>query len=275
MTASPILDPAALATMLRDRPVRLVDVRGETEWRRATIPGAMRLEAYDYFITASDQAGVAAMTRATAAAFARLGIDGSTPAVFFEQATGMISPRALWFHQLLGLPQGYVLDGGFAAWCEVGEPTAPGDGASAAIDPTDAEVAMPQAAQLHFAATVDEVLAADGRKVVVLDTRRPTEHTGAFVHPCCARPGRIPGSVLLFWEDVLEAGRYRDAARLHQLFRAAGLSPEQEVITYCHRGARAATVFHALRQAGFPNVRVFVGSWHEWAARADLPATCG
>lgn len=275
MTANSILDPAALASMLRARQVQLVDVRSEADWQRETIAGAMRLEAYDYFIPASDDAGLAAMARAAASAFVRLGIDGSIPAVFFEQETGMISPRALWFHQLLGLQQGHVLDGGFEAWRAAGLPTVPGAGPSASIDPAIAGAATPHGAQLQLAATLDQVRAADGRNVVVLDTRRPTEHTGAFVHPCCARPGRIPGSVLLFWEDVLQDGRYRDSAALHRVFRNAGLSPEQEVITYCHRGARAATVFHALRQVGFPNVRVFVGSWHEWAARAELAAACG
>jgi thiosulfate/3-mercaptopyruvate sulfurtransferase len=275
MTGTPILDPAALAAMLRARKVQLVDVRSDADWRAATIPGAMRLEAYDYFIPASDDSGVRGMARAAASAFARLGIDGSMPVVFFEQATGMISPRALWFHDLLGLAQGHVLDGGFDAWRHAGLPVAPGTGLAAAIDPAAADGALPASVQPQLAATLDQVRAADGRSVVVLDTRRPTEHTGAFVHPCCARPGRIPGSVLLFWEDVLADGRYRDAAELRRIFRNAGLSPGQEVITYCHRGARAATVFHALRRAGFSRARVFVGSWHEWAARGELPASCG
>lgn len=275
MSAAPILDLDTLVAMLHAGSVQLVDVRSEDDWRSATIPGAMRLEAYDYFIPASDTVGIADMASAACAAFARLGIDDDKPVVFFEQATGMISPRALWFHQLVGLGRGHVLDGGIAAWRAAGLPTAPGTGLSAAIM-TDNMAAAPAAgAQLRLAATLDEVRAADGRDVVVLDTRRPTEHSGAFVHPCCARAGRVPGSVLLFWEDVLRDGRYREASELLRIFRDAGLSPGQEVITYCHRGARAATVFHALKRAGYPRVRVFVGSWHEWAARGDLPADHG
>ncbi len=98
---------------------------------------------------------------------------------------------------------------------------------------------------------------------------------GTFVHPCCARPGRVPGSLFLFWEDFLAEGAYREAADIAQRARAAGLHREQDVIVYCHRGARAATALYGLRRAGFPHVRVFVGSWHEWAERRDLPALSG
>ena len=105
--------------------------------------------------------------------------------------------------------------------------------------------------------------------------RRLSEFEGTFIHPCCERPGRIPGARFLFWEDILENGRYRSAAEIRRLAEEAGLDPEREVITYCHRGARAATVLYGLRMAEFSRVSVYVGSWHEWAGRADLPVAIG
>ena len=266
-----ILDPLAVRRLVN--PV-IVDVRPEADWRRDAIAGAVSMNVYDYFIPSSDPAGIAQMASAAAAAFGALSIDGSRPVVWYEEATGMISPRGLWFQDLLGISGGAILDGGIRAWRSAGLPTAPGSGAIAAIRPDAAGLSPPPRFARSLVAELDEVVTAAARGAVVLDVRRPTEHDGSFVHPCCARPGRIPGSVLLFWEELLENGRYRPAAELAARFAVAGLDPSQEIITYCHRGARAATAAYALKRAGYGHVKIFVGSWHEWAA-TGLPADRG
>jgi thiosulfate/3-mercaptopyruvate sulfurtransferase len=270
-----VVDPASLHVMMDAHAPIVVDVRSEKDWRSASIPGAVFVNVYDYFIPESDEGGIDQMACAVSSAFAAVGIDGTRPVVFYEEATGMISPRALWFHELLGMSGGAILDGGISAWRNAGFAVAPGAGANAVVDATHPQGARPAGVQRALVADLDEVRAAGGAAAVILDVRRPTEHAGAFVHPCCARAGRIPGSVLLFWEDVLDNGRYRAPDDLAARFRQAGLRPDQEIITYCHRGARAATVFYALKRAGFSRPRVFVGSWHEWAARAELPADLG
>ncbi|HEY9344822.1 MAG TPA: rhodanese-like domain-containing protein, partial [Inquilinus sp.] len=162
-----------------------------------------------------------------------------------------------------------ILDGGFDAWIAAGGPTQPGTGQALAVT-AEAALQEARAPQLDLVATIDEVAGLDPERTTLLDVRRRSEHEGSFVHPCCARPGRIPHSAFLFWEDLLADGHYRPAAEIAALAAAAGLSPDRRVITYCHRGARAATALYALRQAGYRDVAVFVGSWHEWAARADL-----
>lgn len=250
----------------------LVDVRGEDAWRRGTIPGAVSLNVYDYFIPQSDEAGFADLERAVASAFAATGIDKAGTVVFFEEQTGMVSPRGLWFHEYAGLQNGYVLDGGIESWVAAGGRVAPGQGEPAAIK-SDAANLPAGPMRRELIASIDEVSHL-GVEVDILDVRRRTEFEGSFAHDCCSRAGRIPGAKFLFFEDLLEDGRYRSRAELRELFLAAGLS-DRPVITYCHRGARAATGYVALREAGFNNVRIFVGSWHEWASRHDLPLLTG
>jgi thiosulfate/3-mercaptopyruvate sulfurtransferase len=74
---------------------------------------------------------------------------------------------------------------------------------------------------------------------------------------------------------VLKDGKYRPAEEIRQIAEAAGLSPDREIITYCHRGARAATALYGLKLAGFDKLKIYVGSWHEWAGNAALPIEIG
>ncbi|MBV8711262.1 MAG: hypothetical protein JOY56_05765, partial [Solirubrobacterales bacterium] len=57
--------------------------------------------------------------------------------------------------------------------------------------------------------------------------------------------------------------------------RAAGLLPEQELVTYCQGGVRAAHAALALRTAGYPRVRIYDGSWAEWGNDSALPVEDG
>ena len=59
--------------------------------------------------------------------------------------------------------------------------------------------------------------------------------------------------------------------RTVQMYEAAGVTPDREVITYCQGGYRAAHSYLALRLLGYPRVRSYVGSWKEWGDRTDLP----
>src|SRR6218665_1178330 len=83
-----------------------VDVRPEAAWRENTLPGAVSLNVYDYFIPESSEAGIAGMAAGARDAFAHLLLDGNLVPVFFEEKTGMISPRGLWFHELAGFSGG-------------------------------------------------------------------------------------------------------------------------------------------------------------------------
>jgi adenylyltransferase/sulfurtransferase len=51
--------------------------------------------------------------------------------------------------------------------------------------------------------------------------------------------------------------------------RAEELSPENEIVVYCHHGVRSAAVADYLRRLGYPRVRNLAGGLDAWANSVD------
>lgn len=98
----------------------------------------------------------------------------------------------------------------------------------------------------------------------MLDVRTEAEYTGAAGYPCDPRQGHVPGA------RHLDAG-HLEAQSAEEIRRLVGLPEGATVVAYCHSGVRSERAAAALRAAGY-DARNFTGSWHEWSARADLPA---
>jgi len=49
------------------------------------------------------------------------------------------------------------------------------------------------------------------------------------------------------------------------------LPKDAEIITYCQGAYRAANTFVTLKNIGFTNVKVYLGSWGEWGNKLELP----
>lgn len=247
----------------------LLDARETDVWQAATLPDASCFNVSDYITPDSNEQDLAAMAGAFQFAWKSLGTQEVTP-VWFEEETGIRSPRGAWFHWLTGRDDALILNGGIKAWRDAGGELRPGSGGHTIL------TLLPEAEKNNTftrerVASREEVENADGEHTLLLDARSPDEHDGSFSHECCHRAGHIPGSRLLCWEDFIENGKFRPEAEIRDIVRKAGFSPQQRIICYSHRGARAATAYAALRFAGFRNLAVYVGSWHEWSEHSELP----
>jgi thiosulfate/3-mercaptopyruvate sulfurtransferase len=109
---------------------------------------------------------------------------------------------------------------------------------------------------------IDELAARLG-SVALVDVRTPSEYDGSVGSPCDPRQGHIPGARNVDVYRLMELDADGLGAEL-------GLEPGQEVIAYCHSGARSAIATQILRALGY-DARNYVGSWHEWSRHDDLP----
>ena len=249
----------------------IIDARPLVEYEAGHIPGARHLNTYDYLVERSDPAGLEGMHSYLARAFASAGVSGDEEVVLYDDTTGMRAARSVWFLEYLGHPRVRQLDGGFQAW------RAAGGAVSRDIPAAPRPAAFVMRPQPDVLATCDYVSARLSRPdVAILDIRSDGEHKGTETANCDPRAGRIPGSLWLEWGRLIDPeGRLPDGEEARRLLADAGVTPDKEIIVYCHRGARAANTYLALKDLGYPRVRNFIGSWHEWSRRPDLPADSG
>jgi thiosulfate/3-mercaptopyruvate sulfurtransferase len=87
------------------------------------------------------------------------------------------------------------------------------------------------------------------------------------------RPGHIPSAVHLHADLLRTAdGAFKSEAALRRLFQERGVVPGRSVVTYCTIGIRASEAALVLRYLlGYPDVRVYGGSWAEWGTRTETP----
>jgi len=259
-----LVDAAWLNGHLKDR-VIIADTRTEQQYLQGHIPGAVWLDLSGLGTRTSESA-LPLLHQDLATRFAVLGITGAEQVVFYDDNMGTKAPKALWFLSYAGYRWGRVLHGGFGAWQKAGLSVS-----------TERTVRPPRSFNINanpaILASTDYVAKrVHSTTAVILDVRSRDEYSGKDPSQHCARNGRIPGAVWLEWTQLLENPlSYRQIPDLQKRLKDAGVTPDKEILIYCHQGNRSSNSYLALQLLGYPRVRNYVGSWHEWAARLDLP----
>ena len=242
----------------------LIDLRPAEAFAAGHIPGAAHLDLFGVSLIDTDPAPLEAFLWIVAHLLAARGVDAARPVVVYDERSGIRAARAFWFLELFGHPDARLLDGGFGAWERAGHSVT-----------TEAAPPVPgrwtpgrETGRLATWRDVRDCLGRDS--TAILDTRSDGEHCGANVR--AKRGGAIPGAVHIEWTRNLgDDGAFKPASELREMYEAAGVTPDREVVSYCQGGYRAAHGYLALRLLGYPRVRNYLGSWKEWGDREDLP----
>ena len=277
ITASAVLvTPAELQGLEQ---AQIVDVRAETDYLEARIPGALIIDVPD--LSAPTEDGVVNMLRPVEEVATRLYAAGLDPekatiiyGAFAEPSDMLDTARLFWILELLGWENVQVLDGGFPGWQAAG--LAIESGEAPAVTPP----ANPPAARIvrQRIATKEDVqrIREEGGAVLV-DARGATYHTGEKQSDSVARAGRIPGSINLPGESFVnfEGLSFLSADAVRRGMADGGVDTDTPTVTYCNTGRSASVGYLVARIAGVENVAVYDGSMAEWSSDATCPTETG
>jgi thiosulfate/3-mercaptopyruvate sulfurtransferase len=223
----------------------------------------MHADLFHYFVPGTDPKGLGKFQDDVARRLGRIGLSGKESTVVYESRFGMRAARVAWMLEYAGAHRVFLLEGGFQAWQKSHYPT------EKKIVKRDPQT-FPIRPVSRLLASAEEVRST--RSDIILDVRSNGEFSGKEGRECDARLGRIPRARWLEWTEFIHEGqRFKTLSEMRHALELRGLSKQRAVVTYCHRGARAASAFYALRSLGYGNVKNYIGSWHEWSARKRLP----
>jgi thiosulfate/3-mercaptopyruvate sulfurtransferase len=156
-----------------------------------------------------------------------------------------------------------ILDGGFEAW-------------KAAGNPLSKETPSFKRGSFTPQLKTDAIVGVDFVKsrvnttgVTIVDARAPAFYNGNGGGS--PRPGRIPGARNVYFTTLYDStDKFLPLDSLRARFTAAGIKPEDELITYCHVGQTASSAYVAARLLGY-TVHLYDGSFEDWSGREELP----
>ncbi len=281
MTEKVLVTPADLEPMLGKPDVVVVDTRSPDAYAAGHIPGAVNIHDIFTYLAMSTPEGMSELKGKFAEIFGAAGLSGAETAVIYEGSmnTGFgQSCRGYFLLKFLGYPKAMVLHGGFAAWTAAGLPvsTDPATPAAKTFPVVDTGKSM--------MIDREEMLAAiDDPSIVKLDVRDVDEWVGTSSSPYgkdfLPRKGRIPGSKWIEWYRLMKPSAqgpmFKAPEEIMAECHSVGIDAGTPVYLFCFKGARASNTFVALKEAGVEDVRIYFGSFNEWARDPSLPVESG
>ncbi len=237
----------------------LVDCRSYKEYSEGHIPGAVNLDLFYYHWLDTSKEGIKSFEKQMINLLSFLGVTKNKIIVFYDEVSGMSAARGVWLLLYFSHLDTYLLDGGFKKWKSLGLPI---------------EIKTNGFKPAKFSGRINKNIIAGYEyinkrigKIKLIDARTKEEYNGDLIR--AARRGHIPTAINIDWTlNIQNDGTMKSAKELSKLYK---LSKNDEIITYCQGGYRAANSFLALKKLGFKNVKVYIGSWGEWGNKLDLP----
>lgn len=265
-----IVEPEVLEKHLSDPGIRIVDLCRYDIYARQHIPGAVHLDYVKLIRNAPPIMGLLPDTKDLSAVLGELGIGPETHVVAYDEEGGGKASRFLWTLDAIGHTHISLLNGGINAWASerhrldntvlaVANTTYPVKYASDAI-----------ADQAYILTHLKQP------STCLLDCRTPSEFSGALRR--AERAGHIPGAINLDWVLAMNQARnlrFKPNNELHTLLQQRGITPDKEVIVYCHTHHRSAHTYMVLKSLGYPKIKGYPGSWSDWGNAMETPVETG
>lgn len=198
------------------------------------------------------------------------GVCDTSQVVCYDDMGGAIAARMWWLFKWLGHEDVAVLDGGIGQWLarglELESVTRISAGGSFRGTPNEHMWVSTQYVQQQL----------EQDQIVLFDARSSDRFTArdTSTDPVA---GHVPGALSLpFTDNLCAGGTFRPAGELRRRFAPvlADAAPK-DVVNMCGSGVTACHNLLAMRIAGLPMRRLYVGSWSEWIKDPARPVATG
>jgi thiosulfate/3-mercaptopyruvate sulfurtransferase len=192
-----------------------------------------------------------------------MGIDENVTVLAYDDQNGAMASRLWWILQYLGHQNAFVLNGSYQSWRQKGLPV------ESDLPAFERRNFKPKP-RLDMMATVHDVRnSLENQDIVLIDSREEKRFKG-IDEPIDKVAGHIPGALHYFWQDSIQQdGSWNEKNVQEERFQ--DLSKNQPIIVYCGSGVTACPNVLALKEAGFQDVKLYIGSWSDWISYSDHP----
>ncbi|MCY4490191.1 MAG: rhodanese-like domain-containing protein [Thaumarchaeota archaeon] len=232
----------SLRSAIKDKSVRILDVRREDDYKKGHISTAVNLPLASLLADDGPESVLKLLNSN--------GIADDTDVVIYDDTFGALASRVAWTMEYLGHSNVSLLETTFSRWNELGLET----------DENTPDVAKADhSITLHndILAThdyLDSVKGNDG--VILIDNRERLNFLEQHI------PGAIslPYRMLATQDKIL-----RPRQEMKRLLENRGITGNSEIITYCGSvGTLSGLAYYALKSAGMSDVKLYVRSFREW-----------
>ena len=276
MISDPLISAADALALQNDSDVRFIDAtwympnvpsNAYETYLLEHIPGAVYFDIDKIADTSINLPHVFPTQEIFEEAVGNLGISAQDHVIAYDRGNFVASARAWWMFRAFGHEKINVLDGGLRAWKNAGGDLAEGT--------HEIEKATYQSQTLVNAIISREgvVNSMSNSSVTVVDARSPGRFNGTEPEPRPGLPGgHIPGSANMYYGDVLnEDGTMKGPDAIAELLSSLSINNDQQIVSTCGSGVTAAIILLAIYQVRQNGLRMYDGSWTEWALNPDSP----
>jgi thiosulfate/3-mercaptopyruvate sulfurtransferase len=185
--------------------------------------------------------------------FEQAGLQNNDAIYIYDQGASPFATRAWWMLKYAGFEHAYIVNGGYDALVAAGFNT------STEIPhyiPTKLDIKWNDSILVTRSEVLDIV--EGNHQATLLDARANGRYKGEF-EPLDPIAGHIPTAKNYDWEQLKDQSGFVITSSLLEK-----VSKEDEIVVYCGSGVTATPVYSVLVEAGYKNIKIYMGGYSDW-----------
>lgn len=267
-----LVSPEWVAKHATDKGVRVIDTRPNVyDYFVGHVPGAIHLADATLRAPADGLPAQYLEVETMGKLLARAGIKRTDQIVLYSDDVDVLGATMIaYLLERLGFAEVMLLDGGWSAYKASQQ--------SVQDYPAFAAGNLNVLDNQTVRATLKDVKAAlNSNGVTIVDARPAKVYRGET--NIWVRNGHIPGAINIEWRKLTDpnnAHKFKGLDELRKVYEEIGLHKDRDIIVYCGTSREASLEYIVLKHLlGFSRVRLYEGSWAEYAVHPELNIETG